>query len=366
VNDASFTVMVSLEDCLAFANLSGDWNQLHTDETYARRTTYGRPLLHGAFSAGLFSRLAGMYLPGDNCLLHGMRLRFLNPIFPPQALTVSGHFAYTNQDAGEVVATIRDTDSGRVMVEGGYSFSRHFSDNTSKELPERSNVQEEFTTDRVLVTGFSGGMGSAIRELLGDRALGTSRSEHNDSITVPNLEQIAEVLPEGKLSGIVHCAGPQPDNEGLLDHINTEAAVEHHIAKPLREVLALARVLRDRGTPGSPIILVGSTFATPGKHAWRNPLYSLSKSLIPTLTEILALELGVTCQMRAVGVVFDIIKGGMNRNISPAIEQAHADRTIAGNLPTMGEVATQIEWVLNNRSGLASGATLRLTGGALP
>ena len=88
--------------------------------------------------------------------------------------------------------------------------------------------------------------------------------------------------------------------------------------------------------------------------------------LIPTLTEILALELGVTCQMRAVGIVFDIIKGGMNRNISPTIEQAHADRTITGNLPTMSEIAIQIEWVLNNRSHLASGATLSLTGGALP
>ena len=74
----------------AFAEISGDWNPLHTDASYASRTSFGRPILHGAYSAGLLSRLAGMYIPGEDCVLHGMHLRFVAPIRPPARLRVYG------------------------------------------------------------------------------------------------------------------------------------------------------------------------------------------------------------------------------------------------------------------------------------
>ena len=41
----------------------------------------------------------------------------------------------------------------------------------------------------------------------------------------------------------------------------------------------------------------------------------------------------------------------------------NADRSPFGRIPTTGEAAAQIAWVLDNRGFLASGATLNLTGG---
>ena len=69
MSDASFTVDVTAEDAIKFAQLSGDWNPLHTDAEYASKTIYKTPVLHGAFSAGLISQMAGMHLPGKSCLL---------------------------------------------------------------------------------------------------------------------------------------------------------------------------------------------------------------------------------------------------------------------------------------------------------
>ena len=43
MNEASFTVDVSADDALKFAELSGDWNPLHTDPKYASKTTYKKP-----------------------------------------------------------------------------------------------------------------------------------------------------------------------------------------------------------------------------------------------------------------------------------------------------------------------------------
>ena len=95
------------------------------------------------------------------------------------------------------------------------------------------------------------------------------------------------------------------------------------------------------------------------------PLYSVSKSLIPELCRILAVELGPKGQ-RCVAVVYDVIDGGMNQKLSASARLQHADRVPAGALPTAADAAAQVAWVLQNPGTLVSGATLTLSGGAIP
>ena len=45
--DAAVAVRFELEDSVAFARLSGDYNPLHIDPTFARRTQFGGPVVHG-------------------------------------------------------------------------------------------------------------------------------------------------------------------------------------------------------------------------------------------------------------------------------------------------------------------------------
>ncbi|MGI9076627.1 MAG: MaoC/PaaZ C-terminal domain-containing protein [Gemmatimonadaceae bacterium] len=125
MTSASFEVGVTAEDAIAFATLSGDWNPLHTNADHAVRTAYRRPVLHGAFSAGLISRMAGMYLPGADCLLHAMRLRFAAPIIPPAMLVVSGRQLSESGSLGRVDVTISDAATGTRYVDAVYEFSRH-------------------------------------------------------------------------------------------------------------------------------------------------------------------------------------------------------------------------------------------------
>ena len=83
------------------------------------------------------------------------------------------------------------------------------------------------------------------------------------------------------------------------------------------------------------------------------------------MSEILTFELAAQ-EIRCINVVFDILDGGMNKNLNPVLRQMHADRTPAGKLPTLREGAEQIIWVLGNRSMMTSGATINLTGSAIP
>ena len=47
------------------ADPSDDWGTLHADPAYTVEISYRRTILHGAFSARLLSRMAGMCLLGQ-------------------------------------------------------------------------------------------------------------------------------------------------------------------------------------------------------------------------------------------------------------------------------------------------------------
>jgi len=361
--ETEFEVEVGPDDARRFAELSGDWNPLHTDSAYAAETSYRRPILHGAFSAGLLSTMAGMHIPGRDCLLHGMKLRFVAPIVPPARLRVHGKLVRDAGDNGLVEVTISDAASGIRYVEGSYEFGRHRHGDAVKaalSLPAGDVAP-------VLVTGASGGLAAALLTRLGGNGLGLSRSGGGGALAVPDLATIPSLLAGRKIAGIVHCGWPAPDNQRLTAlGGGTAAAIQHHVAEPLADAVKLAQVLAAHGVPGAPLILVGSTFARAGRHNWRMPLYSLAKSMVPTLVEILALELG-TGGRRCVGVVFDVIEGGgMNAGMRDAVKLAHADRSPFGVLATPDDAAEQIGWVLNNASRLVSGACITLSAGALP
>ncbi len=360
----SFKVSVSPEDALAFAKLSGDWNPLHTDPAYAANTEYRTPVLHGAFSSGLISRMAGMYLPGKECLLQNMNLRFVRPIIPPTTLKVSGELKTNSLDHGRVEVSITDDHTGTRYVEASYEFAKHQHANTSKVEQRSSKKKSGGKKNTIMITGASGGIGRALIKRLGDRSTGLSRKEIPGLVCVPELEKIEETHSFTDIDAIVHCAWPQPDNQRLLE-TDLTGPVEVHLDQPLRQMITLAKLLERNGKKDAVLVLLGSTFAKPGRHHFRMPLYSLSKSLIPTLTRILALELA-RHERRCVALVLDIVDGGMNAGLNARTKLTHADRVPSGKLPTPGDVADQIVWILNNRSHLMSGATITLTGGALP
>lgn len=361
---AAFDVDVDSDSATAFATLSGDWNPLHSDAAYAAATPYRRQVLHGAFSAGLVSRMAGMYLPGTDCLLHGMRLRFLAPIVLPARLHVEGRRTGGHGEVGRVDVTITDRDHGARYVEASYEFGTHVAPTESRPaaVPRTAPAAG---APVVLVTGATGGIGAALLDALGGAGIGLTRGAAPGMIHVDALEDLPAQLGERPIDAIVHLAWPAPDNTGLLHLHDVATAVDHHVASPLRQMLALAQLLARQGTPDAALLLVGSTAATPGRHNYRMPLYSLGKALVPEVARVLAVELGPSGR-RCMSVVFDVVEAGMNLRLSRAARAAHAARAPTARIANAADAAEQLKWVLSNRSFLASGASIQLTGGALP
>jgi NAD(P)-dependent dehydrogenase (short-subunit alcohol dehydrogenase family) len=279
---------------------------------------------------------------------------------------VRGTLLSDDGEAGRARVTISDASAGTLYAEAHYEFSRHErTDPTEGRDSEAAAFPGVRGEAPVLVTGASGALGSAVLEVLAAKGLGISRSRGTGGLQIPDLATISEHDLPDSIGGIVHCAWPAPDNQRLIELSAPEDALDHHLSRPLAAALALARLLAERGRPGAPLVLVGSTAADPGRHNYRMPLYTLAKSTIPVLARILALELA-PLDRRCMAVTFDVIDGGMNADLSARARLVNVDRSPFGRLPTPVEAAEQIAWVIENRSFLASGATLHLTGGAIP
>ncbi|GMU37265.1 MAG: MaoC family dehydratase [Phycisphaerae bacterium] len=88
VGDAgSFSKTITDRDVFAFADASGDFNPLHIDEEYARRSAFGRRIAHGILTAGIISTVLGSEIPGLGTIFVQLEIRFLKPVFIGDTVT---------------------------------------------------------------------------------------------------------------------------------------------------------------------------------------------------------------------------------------------------------------------------------------
>ena len=112
----SFTVTVTAEMMDAFYAITGDNSPIHMDADYAAGRGYPGRVVYGMLGASFFSTLAGVYLPGEHCLLHSVESKFAKPIFSGDTLTVSGKVAEVNETFSEITvkASITNQDGKKV------------------------------------------------------------------------------------------------------------------------------------------------------------------------------------------------------------------------------------------------------------
>jgi acyl dehydratase len=87
---ASFERIMTENDIQSFAQLSGDYNPLHMDQSYAATTKFGKCIVHGMFLGALCSNLVGMYMPGKRCLYLKQTLLFKKPVYINDTVNIKG------------------------------------------------------------------------------------------------------------------------------------------------------------------------------------------------------------------------------------------------------------------------------------
>lgn len=111
--DESEARTVTEADVAAFAALSGDYNPIHTDEEYARRSAYGRRIAHGALVFSISTGLAMRMGPPNEALVAFLgidNLRFMRPVFLGDTVRLHTRVAEKeDRDAKRGVVTFENT-----------------------------------------------------------------------------------------------------------------------------------------------------------------------------------------------------------------------------------------------------------------
>jgi 3-hydroxybutyryl-CoA dehydratase len=77
----SFERHISADDVKQFANVVGDLNPIHLDAEFAERSFFKKRIVHGAFLAGLISKILGMDFPGQGTVYISQNSVFKRPVY---------------------------------------------------------------------------------------------------------------------------------------------------------------------------------------------------------------------------------------------------------------------------------------------
>ncbi len=78
---ASRTLTVTHEHVKKYAEITGDHNPLHFDEEFASATSFGKLVVHGGITAGMFNALVAEDLPGPGTVFMSQQLEYVAPVF---------------------------------------------------------------------------------------------------------------------------------------------------------------------------------------------------------------------------------------------------------------------------------------------
>src|SRR3954465_8079232 len=70
------TKTIAASDVVGFAQLTGDRNPIHLSEHFAARTSFGKRIAHGLYTASLISAVLGTRLPGPGAVYISQSLNF--------------------------------------------------------------------------------------------------------------------------------------------------------------------------------------------------------------------------------------------------------------------------------------------------
>jgi 3-oxoacyl-[acyl-carrier protein] reductase len=160
-DEARLVKKILAEDLEAFARLSGDYNPLHMDAEFARRTSFQRRVAHGMLVAGYVSTLVGMHLPGAGALWAQQNFRWRAPVFIGDEISIALRVTHKSEGTRTLTLEVSAVNQhGQTVMEG---------EGTAMVLEERQTNRDLPLAERVaLVTGSSRGIGAAVATALAE------------------------------------------------------------------------------------------------------------------------------------------------------------------------------------------------------
>ena len=364
-----------------FVKLTGDDNKLHTDNEYAGRTTYKKPVAHGMLGASFISTIIGTKLPGDGALWYSQNLEFLQPVRVGDELRI----------AVEVIKKIDQTKTIELQTDIYNQHKQKVTTGTAKvKLVETSLPKEKEKKTKqkktALIIGGTGGIGSATciqlakdgfdvvihyfknktkadklkkqLEKIGRKSFVVS----GDIVSVPDVQEIKDqsMRAVGNISVIVNCSTiPVPSIKFIdLEWEDMQAHYDVNIRGSFNLLRVFVPVWKKEHF-GKFIAL--TTLATEKPNVQWLP-YITSKTALNGFIKALAFELAPK------GIRLNLVSPGMVdtpliADITEKVRLLSAAQTPLRTLATAEDVAGAISFLASDNSNYLIGETIRVNGG---
>jgi 3-oxoacyl-[acyl-carrier protein] reductase len=369
---------ITEEDVAAFAALSGDYNPLHMETSYAKRTHLRRRVVHGMLVASLVSTLIGMQLPGAGSLWMQQSYRWRHPVFIGDTIEVA--LRVVHKSAGTRTLTIEIiamNQNGTTVMDGEGTVS----------VPEArgTTLEDTATAARVaFVSGGSRGIGAAIAQALAKNGIAVIVNHRNSAAAaeelchaiadaggraIPSRADVRDADAVARAAAslgrpvdiLINCAGgtvsPRPFLESDWDEVQRALDVHLKGAWNCCKAVAPGMVQRRAGC----IINLGSIIT------WNTPLpqwgsYSVAKAALKALTRSLAVELGPS------GVRVNMISPGTteteaNLAIPERLRKLQAMQTPLRRLAAPEDIARTAAFLCSEAAQFITGADIPVCGG---
>jgi len=116
---ATRSITLTMEHVKAFAELTGDYNPLHFDESFAAKTRFGHLVVQGGLMTGLLNALVAMDMPGPGTVFLSQNWKFPAPVFIGDTITAEAEVVSIHETKPVTQLKIKVTrQTGETVLQG--------------------------------------------------------------------------------------------------------------------------------------------------------------------------------------------------------------------------------------------------------
>jgi acyl dehydratase len=124
---ATRSITLTADHVKTFAELSGDHNPLHFDESFVAKTKFKKLVVQGGLTTGLLHALVAMDMPGPGTVFLSQNWKFTAPVFIGDTITAEAEVISKHQTKPVTELKIKVIrQDGEIVLEGEawcYTFS---------------------------------------------------------------------------------------------------------------------------------------------------------------------------------------------------------------------------------------------------